>query len=764
MNSPRTGKHPVAVCIVVALALGTAAGCRKDPAETAREHLERGDTYAAAGQHKEAIIEYRNVVQIDPRHGAARHKLATSYEQSGEPQRAFAEYIRAADLLPNDRELQLRVTRLLIAAGRFEDAKTRARAMVDADSSNVDAQILVATATAGMRDLDEALKLIDEAVKLDPANGAGLVNLGAIQMARGQQQEAEAAFLKAVAIDPKSPAAHLALANYYWSADRLEEAERELKITRSLDPTNPLANRALAMFAIANNRAAEAEDYVKATVAGAPNALGRLPLADYYIAMNRVDDATTLLREISQDAAALPAALVRIAGMHLRAGNRPAALQSVEEILAKHPKDAPALSMKSTILLLDGKRDEALAQAQAAIAASPDFIRGHYALGTVQMARNEFDGARRAFEEVLRLNPAARDARLQLARLHMRSGEVEQARSLVTDVLRNEARDPEARVLLVRTQIAKGQIAEARLATDALAKEFPGAPSVLVTQGTLHYATGNRAAAREAFTKALSVAPHNETAIQGLVALDVIERRPDLARGRVDALIQARPNDARALMTAARAYAATGDLAGAEALLRRALTADPMMIDAYAALTQVFVKQGKIAEARAEYGQVVKRQPNSVAAQTTLGMLHEMAGATTEAESVYETVLGLDARAGVAANNLAWMLAESGRDLDRALALAKTAVSALPENARVKDTLGWIYVKKQMYAHALDELQQAVALAPNDATTHYHLGVAALRAGDRKRAAASFTEALRLNPKFEGAADAKELLAQAENR
>ena len=328
------------------------------------------------------------------------------------------------------------------------------------------------------------------------------------------------------------------------------------------------------------------------------------------------------------------------------------------------------------------------------------------------------------------------------------------------DVLTVEAGNPEARLLLARTQIAKGEIAEAGRTVVALVKEVPSVAAVHTTNGALQYAKRNRPAAREAFVRALMLTPGDLGALQWLVMLDLEEKKPADARARMDARLEETPEDARVLLLAARTHASTGDVATAERYLRRAVAADPLLLDAYGSLTQLYVAQGTLPQARAEFGEVVKRQPESVAARTVLGMLYEMEGKDADAEREYETALALDQRAGIAANNLAWILAETDRDLNRALALAQTAYAQLPDDARIQDTLGWVYFKKGMYPQAVDQLQRAANADARNPMTHYHLGLALVRSGNSQRGTAALREALRLNPTFEKAADAQKTLAQ----
>src|SRR5215510_13019569 len=53
--------------------------CSKDPEVAKREYVRSGDAYVAKKQYKEAVIEYRNAVQLDPKYGEARAKLADAY-------------------------------------------------------------------------------------------------------------------------------------------------------------------------------------------------------------------------------------------------------------------------------------------------------------------------------------------------------------------------------------------------------------------------------------------------------------------------------------------------------------------------------------------------------------------------------------------------------------------------------------------------------------------------------------------------------------
>jgi len=129
-----------------------------------------------------------------------------------------------------------------------------------------------------------------------------------------------------------------------------------------------------------------------------------------------------------------------------------------------------------------------------------------------------------------------------------------------------------------------------------------------------------------------------------------------------------------------------------------------------------------------------------------------------EAKTQYESVLGLDPRAAVAANNLAQLYLDRNENLDMALQLAQTAKAGMPNSHEVDDTLGWAYYKKGTASSAVSALKQAVAADPANAVYLYHLGAAYALNKDKVNARQTLEKALKLQPTFPGADDARKIL------
>lgn len=745
--------------VVVLVGLVVAVGCRQNPETAKLRYYENGNRFFAEKRYADAIVEYRNAVKQDASFGEARYRLGEAYAHENRLREAFGEYVRAADVLPNNVDVQLKAGALLLIAGQFEDARTRADRALALDVGNVQAQILRANAIAGLKDLDGAVREIEEAIQLDPQQSTTYSNLGALELARGQNIQAEAAFKKAVETDPNSATAHLGLANFYWATGRRRDAEASMLRANKLDPANALASRALAAFYITSGQPERAEPYFQAIVQHATDGGPRVALADYYLVMKRPGDALQLLREATTDDQFFVDAKARIAAIEYGEGQREQAHRTIEEAIARRPESPVALLMKARFLLAEQKVEEALARAKAAVAVDPRSAMAQYTLGTIYASTNALDEAVKAFNEVLRLNPRAVPAQLQLARLELRKGRAETSVQLAEDAVSTDPENPVARLFLARGLMVQGDLRRAEVETRVVLDKFPNAAVVHAQLGTLALLRRDTGTARRSFDRALELDPNSLEALTGLVTIDLATKRPTEARARVESKLAQTPGSGALMLLAARTYASDGDLVKAEQTLRRAIEQDASNLSAYGLLGQLYLAQRKLDAAVGEFETLATKQPNSVPALTMVAMIKEAQGRGTEARERYERIMQIDSRAAVAANNLAWMYAEQGDNLDVALQLAQTAKLQLPDQAEVNDTLGWVYLKKGLPALAIPPLEQSVEKDPQNPMYRFRLGVAYARAGDKTAARRELERALTLKTDFPGADEARQILA-----
>lgn len=116
--------------------------------------------------------------------------------------------------------------------------------------------------------------------------------------------------------------------------------------------------------------------------------------------------------------------------------------------------------------------------------------------------------------------------------------------------------------------------------------------------------------------------------------------------------------------------------------------------------------------ARGVWAEARPGEPAPAAFAAALAGIHWSAGDTNAAIRAYEAGLADHPSDPTLNNDLAYLLAEANEQLDRALALADTALSAHPLEAAYLDTLGWILHRQGREQEALDTFRKSLSLAP----------------------------------------------------
>ncbi len=737
----------------------TVAACGGDPATEKVAHVARADAYVAAGKLPEAIIEYRAAVQIDAAYGEARYKLGEAYAQSNNPEAAYPEYVRAADLLPDDPKVQLTAGQYLLLATRYEDARSRARKVIERDPKNVAAHVLLGNALAGLKDYDAATQSLERAIEFDPNRGLSYATLGAIQSVRGRTPEAEAAYARAIDVDPKSPEARLALGSYRLQAGDTAGAEEAFLAALAIEPRNALALRSLASMFVNLSDAGKAEPHLRTLADELKDPAAGFMLSEVLLVTGREKEAIDRLTALAAEPRHFADATLRLATVDFVAGRRDNAMAHLEDLLKQQPRSARALALRGRFRLEMGRTDDALTDLQAAVSTDSRYDAGHFWLAQALLQRRRAGEARVALTAALRLNPSYVPAQVELSRVHLGAREFDQAIAVAQEAVRNAPSHLEARLALVRAFLGAGRLEDATEALRIVAAQLPKEPRVQTLDGQIRLARRDPKGAEQRFAAALEAEPSSYEALGGLVASRLAAGNVDGALAVANAAVDKAPGDARSLVVAARAYGDTRDYKAAEALLKRAIEADPSILEAYSMLGQLYVADQRLDEAMREFERLATLQPTAVGPKTVVAVLHHMANRRAEAKRAYEAVLRVDSSAVVDNNNLAWMKVEDGENLDMALQLAQAAKARAPQAPEVSDTLGFIYYKRGLFAFSVAAYEDAVKLDPKNPEHRYHLGLALAKNNQPRLAREAFTSALALSRSFAGAADARAQLA-----
>ena len=385
--------------IGLAVILASAIGCAKDPSVAKKEFVEKGNRQFEQKRYAEAAIEYRNAIAIDAIYADARLKLAQTYEKLADSPNALREYVRAADLLPNDAEVQVKAAAYLLAGGMFDDSLVRSRNALALNPRHVEARLLFAQATAGIKDFEAGVKEVEKSIEMNPTEPKSFAQLGTFRLAQGNLEKAEQAFKSAHEIAPNSVESLLGLGNFYMWTGRTSEAEQWLKKATAVAPQDRRAQHALSTLYLMSNRMAEAETPLKAYVEATPGPKARLILADYYFTTGRKGEARQILEAVKNEPQVFSDARLRLSVMEFAEKRLDSAQKILDEALARDPDNAGVLLMKGRYFLTDAKYGEAAETLKKAVSMNPKVAEAQFWLGVACRNVGDSEGARVAFAQ-----------------------------------------------------------------------------------------------------------------------------------------------------------------------------------------------------------------------------------------------------------------------------------------------------------------------------------------------------------------------------
>jgi tetratricopeptide (TPR) repeat protein len=555
---------------LAALLLIVAIACRSSDPPPVNTDLSRGDQFIEAKQYTQAVKFYQSVVDVDPRNGIARMKLADAYTRIGKWADASQEAVRAARLMPGDLEAQLLAGRLVVLQGGFEQAESLMSAVLRDHPENVDALIQWGSATARLLPSYALDKLADKIHKSDQYEIERRQLRSAVT--RQADRAAEEAFRKALDLAPDYWQAQLALVNFLWATGRPVEGQRLLKRLADDNPGHTTLNHALGSFYLSRKQDSEAERYLKiAAATGTSGAGARSALADYYITAGRDRDALSLLYAIATVDGASNDVISRTAIVEFRSVSRDRAMRRLDALLAREPHNLRIVLLKARFLLTMGDAARALPFASAAAAGNANSAEARAMLGEALAATGDLEGAFDEYTQALRLDPEAAGPALDVTRVALALGRNKEAEQLARQAIRKNPDNKDAAIAVVNALVGLQDYSAAERELRPLLARYPDSPQVLVPYGRMRMARGEDEAALSAFMRALRSAPDSQEALSSLVSLKLKQRNVAAARQFAEAALRAHPQSPACLLLAAQVYEEQNDLVRAESTLRQVL-------------------------------------------------------------------------------------------------------------------------------------------------------------------------------------------------
>ncbi|MFC2075700.1 tetratricopeptide repeat protein [candidate division KSB1 bacterium] len=162
--------------------------------------------------------------------------LGRLYLTKGEYRRAEAEFRRAVELDPADKNSHATLGEVLLLLGKSEESMESFRRALRLDPKQTNALNGLGRAMLVSGRPDEAIVAFKQAIDIAPEKADIYCNLGVAYEAKGMFASAVRQYKRALDIDPDLSEAHFCLGNYHSNRGELEEAERSYKAAMRSNP------------------------------------------------------------------------------------------------------------------------------------------------------------------------------------------------------------------------------------------------------------------------------------------------------------------------------------------------------------------------------------------------------------------------------------------------------------------------------------------------------------------------------------------------
>jgi len=697
----------VLLTLVSAIAL---AACGQKPdamLKSAQEFLDRNDV-------KSAVIQAKNALQVDPNLPQARLILGKALLMTGDASGAETELRKALALqAPKDAVIpQLAgallaqgqakklieemgavaltsgtakadlLTSLAIAygtTGQGEKSEAALNAAVQADG-NFEPALLLKVRQKALTDVTGALADVDAIIAKSPKNAQALKLKGDLLLyLKNQPDAALVAYRKSVEVQPDFMPGHVAAVRVLFQQNQLDAVEKQLDALKALAPNHPQTKYLQAQLAFQHKDFKSARTLLQQALKSVPSNPIVLQLAGATeLELNSTLQAESYLAKALQFAPELPMARRLLAIIYARTGNTAKALAVLAPGLARDPVDPALLSVAGELYLQTGDAKKAEQLFSKASQQDPQDVRKRTALDMAQLASGRADA--------------------------------------LTDLehIAGSDKGTVADMALISVHLNRQEYDKALKDIDALEKKQPDQASTALLQGRVFVAKKDLASARRSYERALRLEPTSFVAVAGLAGLDVVEKKPEDAKKRFEALLSNDPKNAQAVLALAELAVRTGasnDAVGA--LLKRAVAADPSQSAARLVLIDFYLRKKDLKQAISAAQDAQSALPDSPEVLDALGRAQQASADFNQAIATFNKLAALQPLSPQPYLRLAEVYMAT-KDRDAAAQSLHKALEIKPDLRQAEFGFVRLDMDAKNYEGALATARTMQTQAPND--------------------------------------------------
>ena len=524
---------------------------------------------------------------------------------------------RIVELDPKDIESRIRLARLYILGNATEQALKMSDAALALDPQNASTLALKSGVLLKLNDTDAAVRTAQQALKLDPGNAEASVVLAVADIIARRPGRLHLNVLSHVT---DTHADDLSVSflkiNIFEQMGNLTQAEATLRRLVNLYPNEPAFRSQLIRFYVTHKRHDDAIEEQRAALAVKSNdTQAALDLVGLVGTLKGPGAARNELVDLIKSGGRVFPYQIALAKLDFLQGNLADGTQLLQQLIATATGPADVLTARTTPAEMylsknnSNAAESVISKILAADASDPNGLRLR---ASMRLGLGQIEDAIADLRTALNSHPQSPELLLSLGLAYERSGLIELADKALFDATKATNYAAEAGLNYVAFLRRRGAIAQAENITISLAGRNPNDISVLSALAQVRLAQQDWTGAHEmaAAIRRLDDKSDIVTAING--AAFVGEKRFDDSLALLQSAYTANRSNARPMAAMVSVYLQTKQVEKAESLVQDALKTNPSNAEALVLMGSIALVKNDPDQAVTNFEAAIKQKPKDV--------------------------------------------------------------------------------------------------------------------------------------------------------
>jgi len=418
--------------------------------------------YAQNNRLQEAEKTNWDAVATDPKSISARESLAQIVLKEGDHSRA-EEVLRQAskDLADNPRGVQL-LADYYTNSGQMDKAKAEFASLAEKYPKNTAVQKAYIRVLLQVKDFTTARTVVSTLMKNSPKDPEVAALNGIVLLNDGKANDAVDALMDGAKNYPKDAFIQYWLGKAAQSKGDNALAEKSFRQAEDLNPSRLEAAEELARIAVLRGDMQLLDDIAGKTITAAPRFPGGYVWrATVEMKHNALDTAEADLKTAMSVAPQSPQAYVQLGKIRFVQKRFPEGVSLLEQALQYDPNAFEAMRLLVEYDLFQKHPDQAIARLNAQIAKSPNNSSFYDLLAQLQAQNKNMDQAAASAQKAIQLNPSDGEAVMLFAQIQISRGQVANAIAAWEQWLKTHPNDAGSIAILGTLEESRGDVGKA---------------------------------------------------------------------------------------------------------------------------------------------------------------------------------------------------------------------------------------------------------------------------------------------------------------